>query len=496
MTDSTQSSAPVGTVYLVGAGPGDPQLLTLGGRDALAAADVVVYDRLANPLLLAHARADAERIYVGKEAAEHALPQEDINALLAELALQGKRVCRLKGGDPFVFGRGGEEEAHLHARGVPVVVIPGITSAIAVPAYAGIPVTDRRCASSFAVVTGQEDADKSDSTLDWAGIAHGADTLVFLMGLSALPTIAAQLIANGRPSATPAAAIHRGTTPRQRVVTGTLADIAEKVAAAGLRPPTITVVGEVVRLREELAWFDTRPLFGKRILVTRSREQASDMSRLLREAGAEALEFPTIRITPLPPAADLPARLAADWLLFTSVNGLPCLLEQLAALGKDIRALGTAKLGAIGPATADSLRAHGLRVDFVPERFIAEAVAEGLPDPAGQRIVLLRAEEAREALPELLAARGASVEVVPVYRTEQEAGELPDMATLDAITFTSSSTVRNFRARVPGEVDAVIACIGPITAQTAEALGLRVDIVAEEYTLAGLIQALEQHFHK
>ena len=495
MTTEAAGTVP-GTVYLVGAGPGDPGLITRTGADALARADVVVYDRLASPALLDLARADATLVYVGKASSEHTLRQEEINSVLAEHALDGKTVCRLKGGDPFVFGRGGEEASYLAERGIPFVVVPGVTSAIAVPAYAGIPVTDRRCASSFAVITGHEDPSKPDSSLDWQGIANGVGTLVFLMGLANLPAIAEQLAAHGKPPTTPVAAVQEGTTSRQRVVTGTLADICGRVEAAGLQPPVITIVGEVVALRREIAWFDTGPLFGKRILVTRAREQASELSRMLAAAGAEPIEFPVIRITPLPPAEDLLSRLRqADWLVFTSANGLPGLLDQLQALGADIRGLGSAKLAAIGPATAASLTERGLRVDFVPTRFVAEAVAEEFPSPEGKRIVIARAEEAREALPDLLQARGALVDVIPVYRTEPEDGEPPDLAGVDAITFTSSSTVRNFRTRFPGEIKgAVVACIGPVTAQTAREMGLRVDVEAEEYTISGLVSALERYF--
>jgi uroporphyrinogen III methyltransferase/synthase len=491
----SDTAATPGTVYLVGAGPGDPGLLTRAGADALARAEVVIYDRLASPALLALAAPDAEMIYVGKASSQHTRTQEEINELLAEHAWRGKRVCRLKGGDPLVFGRGGEEAAHLKARGVPFVFIPGISSSIAVPAYAGIPVTDRSCASSFAVITGHEDPTKPESTLDWAGIAHGADTLVFLMGLANLPEIASQLISHGRPATTPAAAIQSGTTSRQRVVTGTLADIASRVETAGLKSPVITVVGEVVRLRDTLAWFDTRPLFGKRVLVTRSREQVSDLSRLLAEAGAEPVEFPVIRIAPLPPAPDLLARLgAADWLVFTSANGLPHLLAQVEALGGDIRALGHGRIAAIGTGTADSLRACGLRVDFIPDRFVAEAFAEQFPDPAGQHIVIPRAQEAREVLPALLTARGATVDDIPVYATVPEDGDAPDLKTIDVVTFASSSTVRNFRQRYPADVPAVVACIGPVTADTARELGLRVDVMPDAYTVPALVQALVAHF--
>ncbi len=494
MTDSAPTP---GTVYLVGAGPGDPGLLTRAGADALARAEVVIYDRLASPALLALAAPDAEMIYVGKASSRHTRTQEEINELLAEHAWRGKRVCRLKGGDPLVFGRGGEEAAHLRARGVPFVFVPGVTSSIAVPAYAGIPVTDRSCASSFAVITGHEDPTKPESALDWAGIAHGADTLVFLMGLANLPEIAAQLVAHGRPATTPAAAIQSGTTSRQRVVTGTLADIAGAVATARLESPVITVVGEVVGLRDTLAWFDTRPLFGKRVLVTRTREQASDLSRLLAEAGAEPVEFPVIRIEPLPAVPNLLDRLAkADWLVFTSANGLPHLLAQVRALGGDIRALGRGKVAAIGSGTAESLRACGLHVDFIPDRFVAEAFAAQFPDPAGLHIVIPRAQEAREVLPALLTARGATVDDLPIYRTVPEDGTPPPLADIDVITFASSSTVRSFRKLNPGTVSSTVACIGPVTADTARELGLRVDVQPDDYTLPALVQALVGYFAK
>lgn len=495
---TTILTPPPGTVYLVGAGPGDPGLLTRAGAEALAAADVVIYDRLACAELLELASTDAEKIYVGKAASRHTLAQQEINALLAEHALRGKTVCRLKGGDPFVFGRGGEEAGYLRAHGVPFVFVPGVSSAIAVPAYAGIPVTDRHCASSFAVITGHEDAEKSTSTLDWAGIAHGADTLIFLMGLSNLSTIAAELIANGRSPDTPAAAIQQGTTGNQRTVVGTLADICECVQVAGLQSPVIIVVGQVVALRAQLAWFEQRALFGKRILVTRAREQASELSRLLRNAGADPVEFPVIKIEQIPPVADLLARLQqAEWLVFTSANGISALLRQVMELDGDIRSLGDAKIAAIGPSTAESIQRYGLRVDYIPERFIAESIADGFPDPRGQHIVIARVETARETLPELLTRRGATVEVVPVYRTVAEEGILPDLATIDVLTFTSSSTVENFRVRFPGEISGVvIACIGPVTAATAREMGLHVDIVAEEYTVPGLVRAIEEYYLK
>ena len=360
-----------GRVSLVGAGPGDPGLITVAGRERLRRADVVVYDRLAHPALVAEAPADAERIYVGKASADHAVPQEEIGRLLVDRARAGKRVVRLKGGDPFVFGRGGEEADDLVAAGVEFDVVPGITSAIAVPAYAGIPITHRDAASSFAVVTGHEAPGKPASRIDWAALATGVDTLVFLMGRRALAEIAAQLIAEGRDPATPAAAIEWGTTPRQRTVAAPLAELADAAEVAALSPPTVIVVGDVVALRERLRWYDDRPLFGKRVLVTRTRAQAGKLSSALWDAGAEPIEFPAIEIVPrdLAPAVAAATRLAAghyDWAVFTSANGVAAFWRATEAAGFDARAFGGVRLAAIGPATVDALAAHGLRTDVAP----------------------------------------------------------------------------------------------------------------------------------
>ena len=360
-----------GSVSLVGAGPGDPGLITVAGRERLRRADVVVYDRLAHPALVAEAPADAERIYVGKASADHAVPQDEIGRLLVDRARAGKRVVRLKGGDPFVFGRGGEEADDLVAAGVEFDVVPGITSAIAVPAYAGIPITHRDAASSFAVVTGHEAPGKPASRIDWAALATGVDTLVFLMGRRALAEIAAQLIAEGRDPATPAAAIEWGTTPRQRTVAAPLSELADAAEAAALSPPTVIVVGDVVALRERLRWYDDRPLFGKRVLVTRTRAQAGKLSSALWDAGAEPIEFPAIEIVPRDPAPAVAAatRLAAgdyDWAVFTSANGVDAFWRAVEAAGLDARAFGGVRLAAIGPATVDALAAHGLRTDVVP----------------------------------------------------------------------------------------------------------------------------------
>jgi uroporphyrinogen III methyltransferase/synthase len=502
-------------VYLIGAGPGDPGLLTVAGRDALAHADVVIYDRLAHPSLLGWARADAERLFVGKQSARHFVRQEDTNALMAERALAGKTVARLKGGDPFVFGRGGEEAEYLRERGVPFVVVPGVTSAIAAPAYAGIPVTHRDAASSFAVITGHERDDAKESGTREAGAAEGrrrwdriawaADTLVFLMGVEALDEIAMRLIENGRDPETPVALVQWGTWTRQRVVTGTLATIVGVVREAGITAPAVTVIGEVVRWREKLQWFDNRPLFGKRILVTRAREQASALTDRLRALGAEPIEFPTIRIAP--PADGYAAldaaltRLATyDWIVFTSANGVAHLFDRLAAAGRDARAFGAARVAAIGPATADALARHGIRADFTPAEFVAEAVLAQFPEPVGGKWILLaRAAEARDLLPDTWRSNGAAVDVVAAYQTELETEgadsvrALLEAGEIDVLTFTSSSTVRNFVQAIgetPVPTTTRIAAIGPITAQTCRELLREPDAIADTYTIEGLVETL------
>lgn len=486
----------IGFVYLVGAGPGDPGLATCRAVECIRAADCLVYDRLASERLLAHARPDAERVYVGKEAGRHAMRQEEINALLVDRGLAGKRVCRLKGGDPYVFGRGGEEAEALRQAGVPFTVVPGVTSAVAVPAYAGIPVTHRGVATSFAVVTGHEDPTKPESSIRWEHLATAVDTLVFLMGVENLPHIVANLCAHGRPESTPVAVIRWGTTPRQQTVVGTLADIVTRVQESGLRPPAVTVVGEVVRLREHLRWFDSQPLFGRRVVVTRAREQASELASQLEALGAEAVESPTIRIVPLDWAEAVDGY---DWLLFTSANGVACFFDRLRALGKDVRAIGDARLGAIGPATAAALEARGLRVDFVPERFVAEEVVAHFPDdPEGKRILIPRPREAREVLPERLTERGATVRVLPVYETVPDAAGAEGVAErirageVDLVTFTSASTVRNFVDAIGSELAKQVpaAVIGPITAETARAAGLPIAVEAAEHTIAGLVEAV------
>jgi uroporphyrinogen III methyltransferase/synthase len=494
-------------VYLVGAGPGDPGLITVRGVECLRRADVVVYDRLVAPSLLDYAPNEAERIYVGKASSDHTLPQAEINALLIEKALAGQVVVRLKGGDPFVFGRGGEEALALAEAGVPFEVVPGISSAIAVPAYAGIPVTHRGVAASFAVVTGHAAGDRP-TTDDRRPMA---DTLVYLMGVENLGNIVAVLMDAGRAPETPAAAIQWGTTVRQQTVVGELRDIVERSRA--LEPPAVLIVGPAVALREKLNWFEARPLFGKRILVTRARAQASELSSLLRSLGAEPIEFPVIRILPVDEPAPLDQALERrhDWVIFTSVNGVQAVWNRLQAQGRDARALGGPhecgpRLCAIGPATAEALAAHGLRADLVPAEYVAEAILAEIGDVAGQRILLPRADMARPALADGLRRKGATVDEVTAYRTvtigagspqAQEIRALLAEGQMDAITLTSSSTARGLieshvlegAPRVP-----IIACIGPITAQTARELNLPVHIVAGVYTLEGLVSALGDYY--
>lgn len=501
-----------GFVSLIGAGPGDPGLLTLRGAQALASAQVVVYDYLANPELLSLAPHDAERIYVGKQAGRHTLSQEKINAVLVERGQAGQRVARIKGGDPFVFGRGGEEALALVDAGIPFEVVPGVTSAIAAPAYAGIPVTHRGLASSFAVITGHEDPTKEETALDWARLATGVDTLIFLMGVGNLPQIVEQLVSHGRSADTPVALVRWGTTPDQQTVSGTLANIVDRAQAVGLQSPAVIVVGSVVGLRDRLHWFEALPLFGHRVLVTRTRQQASALSARLRSLGAEAIELPTIQITPPENGAPLDDAIQGvgrfDWIVFTSVHGVDQFWARLSAADLDARALNGVRLAAIGPATAAALAAHGLRADYVPDEYIAEQVAAGLGEVRGLRVLLPRADIARPALADLLRSSGAEVVEVDAYRTVRPATHPDDLgqtlARVTVATFTSSSTVRNLAAMArDAGLDLVatlhgvlVACIGPITAGTALEVGLPVDVVAEEYTIEGLVQALVDYGKK
>ncbi|MDI6870137.1 MAG: uroporphyrinogen-III C-methyltransferase [Bacillota bacterium] len=508
-----------GKVYLIGAGPGDPGLLTLKGKACLESADAVVYDRLANDRLLAYAKPGAELIYVGKESSRHAMKQEEINALLVKLAREGKVVARLKGGDPFVFGRGGEEAETLRRAGLAFEVVPGVTSAIAAPAYAGIPVTHRGVASSFAVITGHEDPQKAVSAINWEKLATAADTLVFLMGMENLPGIVAQLVAHGRPARTPVALVRWGTTTDQGVLTGTLSDIVERAEAEQFGSPAVIVVGEVVNLRPALSWFEEKPLFGRRVVVTRARAQASKLSERLAELGAEAWEFPAIRVAP--PEDERPLRQAAvqvgtyDWVIFTSANGVEAFFAALQAEGGDARSFGGTRVAAIGSETAEALARQGIRADAVPEEFRAEGILAALPaDLQGKRILVARAAEARQVLPAELRRRGAEVDEVAAYRTiigegqgrVEELRHLLEAGEVDAVTFTSSSTVKNLVSLLGGESEegraevrrlfsgVTVASIGPITTKTARELGLNVQVEAAEYTIAGLVEALAGHF--
>ena len=501
-----------GKVYLVGAGPGDPELITLKGLECIKNADVIIYDYLASPSLLKHAREHAEIIYVGKKGGDHTLSQDRINALIAEKAQKGFTVTRLKGGDPFIFGRGGEEAEVLIDARIPFEIIPGVTSAIAAPAYAGIPLTHRKFTSTIAFVTGHEDPAKAESNIDWAALAKGIGTLVFLMGVKNLHHITDRLMHHGMSPDTPVALVRWGTTPKQTTVSGTLDTIVERTKAAGLKPPAIIVVGHVVKLREKMRWFETRPLMGQCIVVTRAREQASDLVKRLSDLGAECLECPTIKVSPpqdVKPLDQAMENLSSyDWLIFTSVNGVNFFFERLFQKNKDVRALKDIHTAVIGPATEKRLFDFGLKSDIVPESYRAESVVKAFAgkDVTGRKILLPRAKEARPVLPLELKKMGAVVDEVTAYcthavkdNTDVLSARLKERS-IDMITFTSSSTVKNFRALFPNEDlkdlmrGVTIASIGPVTADTARDLGFDVHIIAESYTIPGLCQAILTHF--
>jgi uroporphyrinogen III methyltransferase / synthase len=503
-----------GKVYLVGAGPGDPGLMTVKGLKLLARADVIVYDQLACPELLKQARPGAEVIYVGKKAGAHTLAQGGINQLLVDKARAGLTVVRLKGGDPFVFGRGGEEAEALAAAGARFEVVPGVTSAVAVPAYAGIPVTHRAHTTLVTFITGHEDPTKEESTIPWQNLGANPGTLVFLMGVKNLAENCRRLVQAGRPEDTPAAVIQSGTLPEQRTVTGTLADIADRAREAGIRPPAILVVGGVAALRERLAWWEKRPLFGKTAVVTRTREQASALVDLLAEAGARCLEIPTLEIAPPDDCGPLDAALGHlsgyAWVIFTSANGVAAFFQRLFDQGLDVRALGRAKLAAIGPATAQALRERGLVADVVPARFVAEDLAAALLPRIvpGAQVLLARAQVAREVLPEMLAQAGIQVDVAAVYQARpptgipEEARPFIESGEIDILTFASSATVHNFAALVgPAKFQelakiAVVAAIGPITAANLEEYGITPQIQPEDFTIPALVDAVIDYFAK
>jgi len=500
-----------GKVYLVGAGPGDPGLITDRGKALIAQADTIIYDYLVAPALLKEAHQDAETIYVGKKGGDHTLSQDGINALICEKALAGNTVVRLKGGDPFIFGRGGEEAEVLVKQRIPFEVVPGVTSAIAAPAYAGIPLTHRDFTATLAFVTGHEDPTRQTSGIDWEALTK-IGTVVFLMGVKNLPNITQRLIANGRDPQTPVGLVRWGTRLDQMTVTGTLETICTEVNAAGLKAPAVTIVGDVVGLRPKLAWFEKRPLFGKRIVITRARQQSSGLVEQLTALGADCLEIPTIQIS----APKQPELLdgALDrleqyhWLIFTSVNGVRCFFETLFESGRDVRSLGHLKTAAIGPATAEKMRTFGLQSDIIPKTYRAESVVAAFSAHSmrKKRILLPRAAKARMVLPEKLRTMGAVVEDIAVYQTVPDPGEgtllkkaLSD-GTVDMVTFTSSSTVENFVALLENEPyqpwlkKVTLASIGPITTDTAAKLGLTADITAGEYTIPGLVNCILHHY--
>jgi len=502
---------PKGKVYLVGAGPGDVSLLTLKGKEALQRADVVIYDHLVNLNMMRFCKGGVETIYAGKKAGHATLSQESINSLLIEKARGGKTVVRLKGGDPFVFGRGGEEAQALHQAGIPFVIVPGVSSFLGVPAYAGIPLTHRNLSSMISIVTGSNEKDREDIALDWEKIASRSGTLVFLMGARKLPRIVEKLLHYGKDPETPVAIIQNGTTARHRSWTGTLRTIVDIAMKEKIKPPALTIVGEVVQLKPYVDWYEKLPLFGKTVVITRAEDQAEPMIHLLEERGAEPFLCPVIRT--VDPESWVPLDEAQahldryQGLIFTSVNGVRFFLRRLRENDKDIRELKGVRVYTIGPKTAQAVRDLGIRVDVIPEDFVAESLIESLGRESvrGKRFLIPRAAVAREMLPEKLVEMGAQVDVVPAYRTLPPEAPNPDLAerlkegSIDVLTFTSSSTVTNFLEFIGNELHPLlagvdVACIGPITRQTAEKAGLTVSILPRTYTIEALVQAIEDRF--
>lgn len=495
-----------GIVYLVGAGPGDPGLITVKGLQVLREADAVVFDRLANPRLLAEARTDADLIDAGKGREDHRMSQDEINAELVRLGVDGKKVCRLKGGDPFVFGRGGEEALALHEAGVRWEVVPGVTSAVAAPAYAGIPVTHRGKSAAFTVITGSEDPGKPDSLIDWDALARMPGTLVFLMGWKSMPTIIEALVERGMPSDRPAALVQWGTLPRQRAVVGTASDIVEKGTDAGIGAPVALVLGEVAELRASLAWFDSKPLFGKRVLVTRARSQASRLASQLEELGAETVELPAIEIALVNEPGPLDDALRQidtyDWITFTSSNAVRGLAGRMAAVGIDSRALAGVNIAAVGTSTAAAVRESlSINPDLVPDRFLAEEVAAEFKKRGinPTKVLHPRSDIGRESLPNALREMGAEVDEVAAYSTVKpdtsaEEARAAYAAGIDYTTFTSSSGVKNLLELFDGDPGSInssrVACIGPITADSCRDSGIRIDVTADEQTINGLVNAV------
>lgn len=500
----------MGLVYLIGAGPGDPGLLTVKAKEVLETADVLIYDYLANIEFLNYCKADCEILYVGKKGGDHTLPQDKINELIVEKANEGKIIARLKGGDPYVFGRGGEEAEELVEAGIDFEVIPGITAGVAAPAYAGIPVTHRDFTTSVCFITGHEDPTKEKSGHNWAVYAKSTSTLVFYMGVKNLPMIAENLIKNGRDPETPVALVRWGTRCNQQSFVSTLENVAEEAKDRKFKAPSIIVVGGVCSLHDKLGWFEKKPLLGKGVVVTRAREQASGLVSTLGRLGACVHEFPTINIEPVADYADVQNEIKGisnwNWLIFTSVNGVKHFFNQMDEAGLDARAFAGIEIAAIGPATAEALVEKGIKPDFVPEKYVAEGVVAGLLEKGikGKKVLIPRAKIAREVLPEELRKAGAEVKVLPVYETglsENDPGpiaEALEAGKIDYLTFTSSSTVENFFNLIEPEVfhkykDSVkIACIGPITAKTLEGFGYEPDIQPEDYTIPALVDVLVQ----
>ncbi len=502
----------IGKVYLIGAGPGDPGLITVKGLDCVKKADVIIYDYLANERLLEQRRPDAELIYVGKQGGRHTLPQEEINSLIVKKALEGKVVARLKGGDPFIFGRGGEEAEELVDRGISFEVVPGVTAATSVPTYAGIPLTHRDHTASVAFVTGHEDPTKPESKIHWDKLATGVGTLVFFMGMKNMQNIVDNLVLNGRSAETPVAVIQWGTRTDQRVVVGLLKDIVLKVREAKLGAPAIIVVGDVVRLREKLNWYESKPFFGKRIVVTRSRDQASVFAEKLIDLGATTIEFPTIDVVPPSSWDELDGSIHSiesyNWIIFTSANAVKFFMDRLRGLGKDLRMLKGISLCTVGPKTAEALESYGLRADLVPTEFKAEGVLAALGGVAvkGLKFLIPRAKVAREIIPDKLRELGADVTVATAYENVKPVADVErtkklfENRKIAAVTFTSSSTVHNF-IEILGQKEyktlmqgVVVACIGPVTAKTAEEYGLKIDIMPKEYTIPALVAAMAEYF--
>ncbi|MBA4416967.1 MAG: uroporphyrinogen-III C-methyltransferase [Syntrophus sp. (in: bacteria)] len=494
----------MGRVYLVGAGPGDPKLITVRGLELIRKADSIIYDYLANTSLLGYARKDAELVYVGKQASRHALSQDKINTLLVQKAHEREVVVRLKGGDPFIFGRGGEEAAFLVENGIDFEIIPGITSAIAVPAYAGIPLTHRGYASSAAFITGHEDEGKANSAIKWHELANGVDTLVFLMGIKNLEEIKTRLIKEGRDPQTHACVIQWGTLSRQKVVTGSLQEIDFLAQQAGIEPPGIILVGDVVALREKLRWFEKRPLFGKKVAVTRAPHQSMKLGELLSEKGADVIYIQTIEVTTIEPNKKLSEAIERIkeyyCIIFTSVNGVSVFFDSLFENGKDTRALGGAKVLPIGTATAALLKSRGIVPDFMPEYFTSEGIIGVLEkmEIKGRKFLLPRAEDARDVIVKYIKEQGGQCDVIPVYRTTLPENPVSLIEKPDIITFTSSSTVTNFITLYGKDVleNACIASIGPITSETLEQYQIKADIEASQYDIDGLVDAIVRYTNK